>query len=293
MSSNRFYAYLKVGYVFPIVILLALSMGCDRSAQANEPLLYDTIPTSRMVVPIINEASGIADSKKNPGMIWVEEDSGNPTQLFLLGHDGAVKKSVFIKGVANRDWEDICLVDGKIYIGDIGDNNGVYPECYIYYFEEPGSTVDTVHTLQTIKFVYADGPRDAEAFLVDPVSKDIFLITKRDVPSRIYKISHPYSNSSVNTAMQVGVLKYSGVVSASLSPNGKQILLKTYTGIQQYDRSATQSIAEALSTNGVSIPYKIESQGEAIGFAIDNNGFFTLSEKGFATTVNLYFYRRK
>ena len=36
---------------------------------------------AKTVVPVINEASGIADSKSQPGNLWVQEDSGNRNQL--------------------------------------------------------------------------------------------------------------------------------------------------------------------------------------------------------------------
>jgi hypothetical protein len=42
---------------------------------------FDSIPSAVIVTPTISEASGIADSKRNPGYLWVHEDSGNPPQL--------------------------------------------------------------------------------------------------------------------------------------------------------------------------------------------------------------------
>jgi hypothetical protein len=37
----------------------------------------------------------------------------------------------------------------------------------------------------------------------------------------------------------------------------------------------------------------MEPQGEAVSFALDGSGFFTVSEKGFANSVNINFYNRK
>lgn len=255
--------------------------------------VYDSIPVVRSVVPIINEASGIADSKRNPGMLWVEEDSGNPPQLHLLGHDGKVVKQVFIKEAINRDWEDICLSDGKIYIGDIGDNSQVYDEYTIYRFDEPPASADTVNTLEKIRFNYADGPRDAEAFFVDPWTKDIFIITKKDNPSRIYRLSYPYSNTVINKAVQVASLSYSGIVSAAISPDGRELIIKTYIGLQHFKREINRPITDFFKNKFTALAYRPEPQGEAVGFAVTGNGFFTLSEKGFASVVNLYFYPKQ
>ncbi len=78
-----------------------------------------------------------------------------------------------------------------------------------------------------------------------------------------------------------------------MSTDGKEILVKTYCGINYYQRDAGQTIMQALQTAPKTLPYKIEPQGEAICFNKDNTGFYTLSEKGPGSTVNLYFYPRK
>ncbi|MFM9908128.1 MAG: hypothetical protein ACKVOW_02195 [Chitinophagaceae bacterium] len=272
----------------------SISSACSRHIEIETiPDGYDSIPVIKSVEPLLKEASGIADSKKNKGMLWVEEDSGNPPQLHLLTHEGKILKQVFIKNAINRDWEDICLADGKIYIGDIGDNAQVNDEYVIYIFDEPLSTIDTVFVFEKIRFRYVDGPRDAEAFFVDNLTKDIYIITKRDNPSKVYKLSYPYSDTLLNIAEQVAALTYTGVVSATVSPNGKEIILKTYIGLQQYIRGANQTIVDALKNKYVALPYKMEPQGEAVCFAANNTGYFTLSEKGFGSVVNLYFYRKK
>ncbi len=53
------------------------------SVTAAATTTFDSIPVAKIVNPIINEASGMAASKINPGYIWVQEDSGNPPQLKL------------------------------------------------------------------------------------------------------------------------------------------------------------------------------------------------------------------
>ncbi|MDB5012252.1 MAG: putative lipoprotein, partial [Daejeonella sp.] len=180
-----------------------------------------------------------------------------------------------------------------IYIADIGDNKLAYNGYIIYSFPEPVATASTVKTFNTIKFTYSDGKHDAEAFLVDPKTKDILIITKNDPQSGIYKLSYPYSFTNSNRAALVGKLDYSGVVSAALSPDRKEIIIKTYTDLRLYSCTEKQSIEEALSYKSKSLPYVLEPQGEAVTFANDNSGFYTLSEKGLSTSVNLYWYKRK
>jgi hypothetical protein len=282
-----------VSFIFFLFYALLL-LACNKELPSSgTTLVFDSIPVIKPVIPIINEASGIADSKINSGYLWVEEDSGNPPQLYLLGHDGKVLKTVYIKGAINRDWEDMAIANDTIYVADIGDNNEVFPDYSIYQFAEPSSSTDTITSFNTIRFMYPDGSHDAEAFLVDTYTKDIYIITKRDDPSKIYKLSFPYSITSVNTAVLVGSLTYPGVVSAAISQSGKEIIIKTYTALYYYTRSSGEVIEQALNKNYTILPYIPEPQGEAITFAANSSGFFTLSEKGFASSVNLYFYPRK
>ena len=280
-----------------ILLLLLFSlfsaMDCRKKDSGNDlTLLFDSIPVSYRVTPVIHEGSGIADSKINPGNIWVEEDSDNPPEIILVKHDGTVVKKIFIKGAVNRDWEDMALYNDSIYIADIGDNDEIYKTYQFYIFREPSSSVDTVNTFKPVSFKYPDGSHDAEAFLLDRKSGDIYILTKRDNPSRIYKLKYPYSES-LNTLTLEGHLGYTGIVSAAISYDDNEVIIKTYAALNYYRRKSGQDIVACLVQPPRLLPYTLEPQGEAICFAKDTSGFFTLSEKGFASFVNLYFYPRK
>lgn len=245
------------------------------------------------VIPAINEASGIADSKNFPGHVWVQEDSGNPTQLHLLSHKGKVVRKVFLAGIKNKDWEDMALVRKQILIGDIGDNQQIRGDYSFYIFPEPVAGQDTINNIKRLKFRYPDKSHDAEAFITDPKTGDIFIITKRDSVGLIYRLAAPYKFDKLNEVKLVGKLRYSGVVSAALSPDEKKLLVKTYTNLYQYKRIAAQNIPVTLTQSYTNLPYQIEPQGEAVTFAQDNTGFFTLSEKSFGQDVMIYFYPAK
>src|SRR5688500_7126733 len=42
----------------------------------------------RVQAPNLTEISGVAMSKKNPGVLWVHNDSGHAAELFALAEDG-------------------------------------------------------------------------------------------------------------------------------------------------------------------------------------------------------------
>jgi len=284
---------------FLFVPLVCLT-DCHKSNIPANELPFEAVPLSKHITPgIIDEASGIADSKANPGYLWVEEDSGNPNDIFLLSDSGQVFKKINIRSSINRDWEDIALAKGPVaginylYLADIGDNNESAYQYTIYRFPEPLASVDTVVAYDSIKFKYPDGSHDAEALLIDDAG-NIYVITKRSTVSTIYKISYPQSLTALNTAIKVGELPFSGVVSAAMSPTGDELLVKTYTSIYYWKKAANETIELALQKNSISLDYQQEPQGEAICFKNNDAGFYTLSERpSIISSVNLYYYKRK
>ncbi len=300
MLRHKAFGKRKSGkHFFPVEVALflffctILAFDCTKNNSGNGQLfIFDSIPVSHQVTSIINEASGIADSKLNPGNIWVEEDSDNPPEIILLKYDGTVVKKIFIEGANNRDWEDMALYNDSIFIADIGDNDKVYNNYFFYIFPEPIAATDTIKIFRTVPFMYPDGSHNAEAFLMDRKSRDIFIITKSDNPSRIYKLKYPYT-ATVNTLTFEGKLNYTGVVSAATSYDDNEIIVKTYRTLNYYERKNNQDVVACLAQSPRLLPYTLEPQGEAVCFTKDTSGFFTLSEKGLASFVNLYFYTRK
>lgn len=281
--------------MYKILPLFFLFFACSKSDSQTEPT-----PTGFAKKPeiislkegMINETSGIADSKLNTGYLWAQQDSGNPPLIYLLKHDGTITDSILIENATNRDWEDIVLSGDQLFIGDIGDNNATYPDYVFYRFNEPSLGTERVSGPDKIEFKYPDGSHDAEAFLVDPNTKDIYIITKRDTKSKVYKLAYPQSISSMNEAVFIADLGFNGAVSATISPDGKEIIVKTYLALYYYTKNATDDISVALAKAPATLDYQVEAQGEAISFGLDNKGFYTLSEKALNMTPSLNYYKR-
>lgn len=289
--------------LFPLFLLFFIS--CNKSTPQLNPITpaddrFLNVPLNYVLTRSIPEASGIADSKTFDDHLWVLEDSGNPARLFLLKHEGFVTDSFLLEGAVNRDWEDIAIGKGPddelnyLYIGDIGDNELKYSDYKIYRVPEPANFADLITGYDSIKFAYPDGSHDAEAFLVDNASKDIYVITKRDLFSKIYRLPYPQDTQNMNQAEFVADLPFTGIVSASLSLGGTELMLKTYTQLFYYTRTANEGLDVTFAKNPTdTLAYQLEPQGEAVAFANNNSGFFTLSEKGMSDEFpNLLFYRR-
>lgn len=286
-------------FSLPLLFAMAALPACNSKKGEDSISGFSVTPQSYAVSQSsLTEASGIADSKTNTGYLWVQQDGGNPPAIDLVQQNGAWLKTIHLANVVNRDWEDLVLSTGPkaggnyLYIAETGDNLLVHPDYAIYRLEEPAAATDTVKLVEKIAFFYPDGSHNAEAMLVDPDTKDIYIITKVEKRSQVFKLTYPYSTTVTNKAELVGSLTYNLAVSAALSPKGTEIVVKTYDAIYYYKRAAGETIMQALSKEPVSLPYEQEPQGEAIVFANNDSGYYTLSEKALASSVKLYFYKR-
>ncbi len=245
----------------------------------------------------LTEASDVAPSKLNPNVLWMQNDSGNPPQLFAMTPAGTNLGTYNITGASNTDWEDIDAGPGPVsgvqylYIGDIGDNNANRSSISVYRVVEPTVSDTQAPVTASIggevqfKFVYPDGPRDAESMFVDPATKDIWIISKTnpngDTAKHVYEAPYPQSTTSTTTLTLVTTLPVSThLTSADISPDGSEIIVRgdaSNTGLM-YIRPAGGTVADAFATVPISIPLISDPQGEGIGFDAQGRGYFTSSE---------------
>ena len=303
-------------YNFP-VLLFSLSLvaySCkDDITKDNDDNTVDTLFKTAEVAgtveyDAINEASGLVNSRHNPDLFWVNNDGGigDENRIFLMDKNGKHKAEYWLDGVINIDWEDISIGPGPedninyIYVGQIGDNQAQFDTRNIFRFPEPSPDAnqfpltDTITGIETITYVYPDGPRDAESLFIDPLTKDIYIISKRESPEiNIYVAKFPQSLSDTITLEQVGTLPFTQATAGDISSDGSEVLIKNYTNIYYWKRTAEESVSEALAKTPTNIPYLLEPQGEAIAFVLDGNGFYTVSEEPNNIEAVLYFYERK
>ena len=69
------------------------------------------------------------------------------------------------------------------------------------------------------------------------------------------------------------------IIAGDISPDGREIILKTYDEILYWRRNDDESVIEALSRAAINIPYKSEPQGEAMAWKNDGSGFYRSEER--------------
>jgi len=234
----------------------------------------------------------VADSRAIADTFWVHNDRGDTARFFAMGHAGNLLGTFPLAGVTAVDWEDIAINakpggGNYLYLGDIGDNDSNRSQIVIYRTDEPTSTASATipvggYTAATL--LYPNGARNAESLIIDPLTSDIFIVTK-GATAQIYSAPASVFDSSTPITMTAcGTLgtPLATATAADISPDGLNILVRNRTAAYLYGRAVGQTVADAL--HGTGIPFALgasplEPQGEAIGWAAGGASFYTVSEE--------------
>jgi hypothetical protein len=134
---------------------------------------------------LIDEASGIAVSKQFKDRLYHVNDSGDGAYFYVTDLQGNYTQKVKISGFFPLDVEDLALAkcpgENKnqcIYIADIGDNYKLRPIIKIIVIEEQGIFKKKVSPYRTYSLTYPDAKENAEAFFVNPVNGEFYIISK-------------------------------------------------------------------------------------------------------------------
>ncbi|MCP5033676.1 MAG: hypothetical protein GY939_17900 [Actinomycetia bacterium] len=272
--------------------------------------------------PFLSETSGVVSSATHPGVLWAHNDSGSRAAVVAVGVDGANLGAFALPLDSSVDIEDIALVDGMLYLADIGDNDQIRSEIAIYRFAEPDpSSPSPISEVETIRARYPDGAHDAEAFLIDPLSGQMIIIDKTFAisagaggggllapnPATVWVASPPFGSevtleqagtialdqlatltSAPAATSLAGQLGVGGLATgADVRADGELIAVRTYDTVWLFERSPGQSVADALAGQPCEAPTRPEEQGEAVGFLGDTSRAFVTIAEGRAPTINI------
>jgi hypothetical protein len=250
----------------------------------------------------LTEISGVAVSRRNDGVTWVHQDSGTPPQVSAVGEDGAQLGHYQVEGAEAFDWEDMSLGGGPqadvdyLYLGDIGDNfdDTVRPDdpVTIYRVAEPelagnggdGATAEAV----AFEVMYSDGPRDAETMMTDPLTGDLFVVSKQwdASPSGVYRLPADVALAESAPAELVTMERVAElpgdvdpfVTGGDISVDGRLVAVRNYGAVLLWDRAPDATVGETLAADPTCQVDVTEEQGEAVAFDPDGGGFVTVSE---------------
>ena len=251
--------------------------------------------------PAIGESSGLAASRRNPGMVWTHNDSGDEPLIFCLDLQAKFCGVWRVTGAEAFDWEDMAAGPGPrpgqpyLYLGDIGDNIDQRTEIVVYRIPEPtapngdvdgtlGSPASTTPA-EALRLQYPDGPHNAEALAVHPTTGDVYVITKDAQSAKVYKAAAPLDPSRRVMMVQVGSIRLASgsrgletITGADISPDGRRVAVSTYTQGYELELPAGAVFDDVWAQRPVPVALGQRLQGEAVAYRLDGRALLTTSE---------------
>lgn len=253
------------------------------------------------------EISGVVASRAHEGVLWVHNDSGGGARVFAIDTTGALRGEWVLDGASAADWEDIAIerVAGggpdRLWIGDVGDNaarDGATGRSHVVVLriDEPALPAEpgpiTLTEIDAIVLRYPDRPRDCEAIAVDGETGDLYVLAKEnDGPSDVFVARGPLAGGEERVLERMATIESGSMVTgADFSPDGRELLVRTYRSVLWWRREIGETWAAALGRAARGLPRAPEPQGESVAFAQDGEGYFTISE---GESAPIWFYERR
>lgn len=241
----------------------------------------------------LTELSGLTESHREPGLWYTHEDSGNSPDIVVLDTTGATVSTITVTD-ALSDFEDISVAvdpatgESMIFLADIGDNALARPDISVFVAPEPDPYVDSTLAPIQLDLIYPWGPRNAETLIVDPLTADIFVITKKttgNASAYVKRAPHDVGGTFVMESVGDWSSLAMTATGGDISPDGSRIVVRDYTTTARlFFRDGYLPLEDAFLAAPCDITIQGEFQGEAIGFTNDGQGLVTVSE-GYAQSL--------
>lgn len=277
--------------VVAAVLLAVAAVGPIRADGYKPGVLL-----ANLKAQFIDESSGVAASRRTPGIVWTHNDSGDGPFLYAVDRKGETRGVFRLAGAKAIDWEDMSTgPNGTLVVGDIGDNNALRPEIVVYTVAEPPmpppssapGTKDRPIVLNNVvarTLRYADGPHNAEALMVHPATGTLYIVTKeKDGVAKVFSAA-----PGATTLRRVGTVTIANELSlypnlitgGDIAPDGKRVILRTYAGGYELFLPKNAKNFDAIwKQTPRPVPLPITIQGESICYTPDGKAILTTSEQ--------------
>lgn len=287
---------------FKIISLLsctAFLLAETVAVLAEKPLAFQTSGTleNRYII----EASGLQAGAN--GVFFTHNDQKR--DVFVLNAEGRDLGSFKLDGAKNSDWEDITRIPGPghplLVITDTGDNKHKRKDVELYFFKEPApeSFHENQEVVHKLSIRYPDGPRDVESVAYDPAGDDILILSKRDVPPRLYSV--PLKEALAEKELEATFLAevpvfrpptkvdilsnpkrgmwVSQPTGMDISPDGHMAAVITYRSLYLFRRAECETWAEAFQHPPEEIAGPPGTHDEAVAFSEDGKTIYVTTER--------------
>jgi hypothetical protein len=297
-----------ISLVILVIAGFVLATSCSQ-ASSNERYAVNAdsfsqdytkpIVVGRIESPDVVESSGLAASLCQPDVFWTHNDAGDDAFLFAMSETGKNLGTYRVANAQNDDWEDIAsykAADGTcyLYIGDIGNNKLDRSKLVVYRVKEPvigptGQSSNRKNPLPTSPaeaglFKYQDTPHNAESLLVQPLTGDVYVLSKRlDGPSLVFKFAPQFGMQQPVVAMKMGEVSLPAVpnglvTGGAISPDAKRVIVCDYSSGYELTLNGSAGFDEIWKSKPVPVDLGERKHGEAVTYAPDGKAIFGTNE---------------
>jgi hypothetical protein len=215
-----------------VAIFFVFTLAIEAWAQSGVPVAPGVLKVGRLRHFAISESSGLAASRRYPGVIWTHNDGGFQF-LFAVRKSGELVGAFEVPGNL-IDWEDIAADNaGYLYLADTGTNGMVRTHVAVHQVREPDpyKRYGNAKIVRSWFLKFPDGIQDCEAFVVHGGYG--YLIAKRRVNDRVklYRYSLADRSHSISLQIVARIPVSAGVAAADISPDGRRLGLVTDEGV--------------------------------------------------------------
>jgi len=175
----------------------------------------------------VTESSGLAVSRRHPGLAYTVNDSGDEARVLVLSmRDGSVVGETKLSGAQADDFEALSPAPGgRLLVGDIGDNGADRDSVEVYVIPEPTAGDHEVRP-RTVSLTYPGGPRDAETLV--SAGRSVYVVSK-ELVGGVY--AAPVLGSARDSFTMRRVASAPSIVTdGALLPDGDVVLRGYYRG---------------------------------------------------------------
>jgi hypothetical protein len=255
-------------------------------------------------VEVVPGASGLAASRRNPDVLYLLDDRPGTGEIWAVTTDGTMLGAIEVPGLDALDTESLtigpCAAGDDVpclYVGDIGDNLRSRTDITVHRFPEPdlsGGQPGAAEGVEVIRLSYPGGPEDAEALLVDDDGTP-YVVTKApfDTAARTTGTARLLGAPGFASGVMVDLgevpvpapdaplqSQVVGNVVTGGDQRPGQVILRTYDQVLAYTApEAGAALGDFPSWEVSSLPAPFELQPEAVTWAADGCGFYSVGEQ--------------